>query len=68
MLIARLAGGAMRDALSMLELFGRDKETVEEEGAAKILGVVGRGPVMKLLSAIADKDARARPYHRGRSL
>jgi len=58
LLIARLAAGAMRDALSMLELFGRDKELIDEEGAAKILGVVGRGPVMKLLSAIAKKNTQ----------
>lgn len=56
MLIARLAGGAMRDALSMLELFVGKTETVTEEMCAASLGVVGRGPVMKLLSYIADND------------
>ncbi|MBR3995759.1 MAG: hypothetical protein IKI97_10830, partial [Clostridia bacterium] len=56
MLIARLAGGAMRDALSMLELFVGKEDTVTEEMCARALGVVGRGPVMKLLSAIADND------------
>ena len=56
MLIARLAGGAMRDALSMLELFVGKKETVTEEMCAASMGVVGRGPVMKLLSCVADND------------
>ena len=56
MLIARLAGGAMRDALSMLELFVGKKELIDEESLSKSLGVVGRGPVMKLLSAVAKND------------
>ncbi len=56
MLIARLAGGAMRDALSMLELFVGKKELIDEDTLAKSLGVVGRGPVMKLLSAVARND------------
>ncbi len=56
MLISRLAGGAMRDALSMLELFVGRAETVTEEVCAASLGVVGRGPVMKLLSYVADND------------
>lgn len=56
MLIARLAGGAMRDALSMLELFVGKKELIDEESLSRSLGVVGRGPVMKLLSAVARND------------
>ena len=56
LLISRLAGGAMRDALSMLELFVGRTETVTEEICAQALGVVGRGPVMKLLSCVADND------------
>lgn len=55
-LISRLAGGAMRDALSMLELFVGKTEEITEEACAAALGVVGRGPVMKLVSAIADND------------
>lgn len=55
-LISRLAGGAMRDALSMLELFVGKTGEITEEACAAALGVVGRGPVMKLLSAIADND------------
>ena len=56
MLISRLAGGAMRDALSMLELFVGKTEQVTEEMCAASLGVVGRGPVLKLLSCVADND------------
>ncbi len=58
MLIARLAGGAMRDALSMLELFVGKTEEITEELCAKSLGVVGRGPVMKLLRAVADNSCQ----------
>ena len=56
MLIARLAGGAMRDALSMLELFVGRQEEIDEETCARGLGVIGRGPVMKLLEAISEND------------
>lgn len=55
-LISRLAGGAMRDALSMLELFVGKKEEIDEEACSKALGVIGRGPVMKLLKAVAASD------------
>lgn len=59
MLIARLASGAMRDALSMLELFVGKSEEISEEQCAKALGVIGKGPVMKLLSAVADNNCSA---------
>lgn len=54
-LIAFLATGAMRDALSMLELFV-GKTGIDREQAAAALGVVGNAPVLKLIGAIADKD------------
>ncbi len=57
LLISRLSTGAMRDALSMLELFVGAKEEVSEEMCAKALGVIGRGPVMKLLGAVSDNNA-----------
>ncbi len=57
-LIANLATGAMRDALSMLELFvGR--EGITRELAERSLGVVGNETVLRLLRRIADKDASA---------
>lgn len=55
-LISILATGAMRDALSMLELFVGMKD-VDREKAAAALGVVGNEPVLRLLRAIADKDS-----------
>ena len=58
-LIALLATGAMRDALSMLELFVGGKD-ITREVAEKSLGVVGNETVLKLLCAVADRDtARA---------
>ncbi len=57
-LIAYLATGAMRDALSMLELFV-GKTGIDKEQAAAALGVVGNAPVLKLLGAIAKKDCQS---------
>lgn len=54
-LIAFLATGAMRDALSMLELFV-GKTGIDREKAAAALGVVGNAPVLKLIGAIADRN------------
>ena len=56
-LISVLATGAMRDALSMLELFVGGKD-ITREIAEKSLGVVGNEVVLRLLSQIADKDAK----------
>ena len=54
-LIANLATGAMRDALSMLELFvGR--QNVTRKQAELSLGVVGNEIVLRLLQKIAAKD------------
>ncbi len=57
-LIAALATGAMRDALSMLELFVGAKG-VTRAIAEKSLGVVGNEVVLKLLKCIADKDTKS---------
>lgn len=56
-LIATLATGAMRDALSMLELFVGSGH-ITRQIAEKSLGVVGNETVLKLLSSIAEKDAK----------
>ncbi|MBE6680723.1 MAG: DNA polymerase III subunit gamma/tau [Ruminococcaceae bacterium] len=56
-LISVLATGAMRDALSMLELFVGGKD-ITREVAEKSLGVVGNEVVLRLLRQIADKDAK----------
>lgn len=58
MLIARLAAGAMRDALSMLELFYMSDNTVDEKEASARLGVVGRSVVFSLIGAICEKDSK----------
>lgn len=57
MLISKLAAGAMRDALSMLELFIMSDHEVDEAEASERLGVVGRSVVFSLLDAICAKDA-----------
>ncbi len=54
-LIASLATGAMRDALSMLELFV-GSTGITRQIAESSLGVVGNEIVLKLLKSIADKD------------
>ena len=56
-LISILATGAMRDALSMLELFVGGKD-ITREVAEKSLGVVGNETVLRLIRQIADKDAK----------
>ncbi len=55
-LIAFLATGAMRDALSMLELFV-GQQSVDYETASKSLGVVGNAAIIELVRCIADKDS-----------
>ncbi len=55
-LIASLATGAMRDALSMLELFV-GQNGITRKQAESSLGVVGSDAVLKLLSQIGERDA-----------
>ncbi len=57
-LIAYLSAGAMRDALSMLELFV-GKQDITRDAAANALGVVGNAPVLSLLRAVAAGDSAA---------
>ena len=56
-LISILATGAMRDALSMLELFVGG-QGITREIAEKSLGVVGSETVLTLIKQIADKDTK----------
>jgi len=56
-LIANLATGAMRDALSMLELFV-GQQNVTRKIAESSLGVVGSEIVMRLLGQIAKSDSK----------
>ncbi len=55
-LVARLATGAMRDALSMLELFVGQTD-INREKAAQMLGVIGNAAILQLLESIANKDS-----------
>ncbi len=54
-LVARLATGAMRDALSMLELFV-GQTNIDREKASSMLGVIGNAAVLRLLEYISQKD------------
>ena len=57
-LISNLATGAMRDALSMLELFV-GQENVTRQDAEASLGVVGNEIVLNLLKQIASRDTKS---------
>ena len=54
-LIARLADGAMRDALSMLDR-AATVGAIDEETAAAALGVLGRDDAMKLAESLKRQD------------
>ncbi len=55
-LIAFLATGAMRDALSMLELFV-GQTGIDREKASAALGIVGNAPILGLLQSIANRNS-----------
>lgn len=57
-LIANLATGAMRDALSMLELFV-GQQGITRKIAESSLGVVGNETVLKLLRQVAASDTKS---------
>ena len=59
-LIARLATGAMRDALSMLELFV-GQQNIDREKAASMLGVIGNATVLSLLQLSKPSNRLTRP-------
>ena len=57
-LIARLAGGAMRDALSILEVArGEDNQIITAEYVTKIAGHFDDGKIMDICECIKNKDA-----------
>ena len=57
LLIARIADGALRDALSLLDqCLGRDRH-VTEEVVSQTAGVAARGYLTALAQAVADRDA-----------
>ena len=56
-LIARIADGGMRDALSILDqCAGRDEE-VSEKLVSEVAGIAGRESLYELSSAVADKNS-----------
>lgn len=54
--IARMAQGGMRDAISLLELCAGDGGTVTLETVKAVTGAVGREQAAKVVEAIKDKD------------
>ena len=54
-LIAKTAQGGMRDALSLLELCGGMKETIDEALVVKILGVGNRQSIKDLVVSVSAK-------------
>lgn len=55
-LIARLAQGGMRDAISLLELCAGEGKTVSAESVSAAAGVCGRTQVSEAVTAIAAKN------------
>lgn len=58
-LIARLADGAMRDALSILDTCAGVSQTVDEALVRRMAGVTDRGYLFDLSRAVAQRDAGA---------
>lgn len=55
-LLAHLAEGGMRDAISLLELCSGENHPITCEVVEEIAGTGGRDSVMRLVRAIAEKD------------
>ena len=57
-LIARQATGSLRDAISLLDLLSSSGELVTLANARTVLGTVSGEAVQKLVSALAEQDAK----------
>ena len=57
-LVAKQATGALRDALSLLDLLSSTGEKITLEKAQRILGISADLTVIELLTAIVDKDTQ----------
>jgi DNA polymerase-3 subunit gamma/tau len=58
-LIAKTADGALRDAESLLdEVFSLEDKEIKKEEVEKILGIVGIGPISKLVDFLSKKDKK----------
>lgn len=55
-MLARLAQGGMRDAISLLELCSGDNRPVTPETVEEIAGTGGREAVINILNAVCDRD------------
>ncbi len=55
-LIAKMAQGGMRDAISLLELCAGTGEAITESLAARVLGVGGRETPGKVVDALVNRD------------
>ncbi len=58
-MIARVADGAMRDALSLLDQCAGNGETVDENRVAAAAGITGREYLFELSEAVAKHDCAA---------
>ena len=73
-LVARLANGGMRDALSILDQCASGGGVITEDTVADVIGLAGAGAMFTLLRAIAQGDADtalstlAEIYDEGRDL
>lgn len=56
-LVARLANGGMRDALSILDQCASGVDVITEDTVADVIGLAGAGAMFTLLRAIAQGDA-----------
>ncbi len=59
MLIARMADGSMRDALSILDQCAASGETIDMPFALSLLGLAGAEQTSALVSAIGRKDTKS---------
>ena len=55
-LIARLAQGGMRDAISLLDLCSGSSKTITVESVEECSGITGRGTMVSTVRAVANKD------------
>lgn len=58
MLISRIADGAMRDALSLLDRCSSYGKTITEEVASEAAGIAGREHIYSLVNAMTEHDCR----------
>ena len=55
-MLAKFAQGGMRDAISLLELCAGSRKEITPELVEKTVGITGRGALVDLVGAVADKQ------------